>query len=187
MKKYIGVLLLSFTYILATSQSLNEKINWIRKHYYNIENNIPSYSKKECSIKENDYDNYFYFFNVYYNQNNQIVKILQYTGDEHSITGERTTGTISYYYNNGELFFIFEENLTENVYEEKSVKKYTEDRLYFYDEELIRALKKESSEHDMSRVKNRNNVTLLNNKDYHSKIYLESAYQTLESCKNSCQ
>jgi hypothetical protein len=113
--------------------SLEDKISMIKENFSKVEDQIKSLEKKVAITEENggeaQLEGYF--------SDTKPVKIVQTEASGHWV------GKTSYYFSNGKLFFVFQQETSEaslrGPYTDKEV------RSYIHDGELIRVLEKEKT------------------------------------------
>lgn len=113
--------------------SLEDKIKTIKENFSNVESQVKSLEKKSLITEE---DGAEIQLEGYFNEN-EPVKIIR------TEVGGHWVGKTSYYFANGNLFFVFQQETSEaslrGPYTDKEV------RFYIYDKELIRVLEKEKT------------------------------------------
>ncbi len=102
-KKLLQLAMIFLTILVSSAGaqelSKNEKMQWIREHYYAIEKNTKKLKQTNHTLNEVDYY-------LHYSEGRNIKKIELYVD-----LSERT----SYYFHNNKLFFVFKENAWNKV------------------------------------------------------------------------
>ncbi|MBN1252956.1 MAG: hypothetical protein JXR51_12610 [Bacteroidales bacterium] len=166
MKTTLIVLTLVFFQFFAYSQDLTEKhIKEIRNEYAYINSNLAKFSKKEIFVSNDE----VYWRNTnytgYLNDKNQLVFLTYKVGEE----GYGTE--IQYYFKNDKLFFNY-------VYSIDPEENETEERYYFYDSQIIKALIKErkfDNKLSLDKIANKENKEVIKNVVEFSKIQVDNA------------
>jgi len=132
----------------TTENTVDDKIKYIKEKFSEIEKNISNYEKKDAlfsgTVGEEGQEYYVHTEWLAFYNGDKITKLVESTGEE------GYWAEISYYYDNGKLFFIFHELEFDGYPIEES-------RIYIYDGKIIDALTKsvdEMSEESLSDVKN---------------------------------
>jgi hypothetical protein len=177
--KIIPYLFIFFIFSNAAAQDVSEQqINEIRKEFQKINSELESYVKK-VSVEEIPY---YYMHSDgdslvidgqtvidlcktygYFNKNNELVLLTnKYAGEE------GTWNDYQYYFKNEKVFFILKsegDGMTE-----------TQERIYFYEGNIIMALIKRKSydyEKDFKDIKNERYDFVMNNIEEQSQKYLK--------------
>lgn len=165
MKIRILFILLFLTVNLFAQTTEDEKVSAVRTIYYDIENNLSSFEKYEKRYSEEpngEIAHYYIADYVGFYNRNQLVKLEQSTGDEGYWS--RT----EFYYKDGTLYFVFENS-------GDPMGDLVQRRIYFYNNKIVRALIKKTSEDgglDFSKVSNKKDTELLSRKSDAEKQYL---------------
>ncbi|MBN2681518.1 MAG: hypothetical protein JXR58_03355 [Bacteroidales bacterium] len=150
--KIISILALVLAVFSAFSQTYDEKLAYVRKHYALIEKNLENYSEREYIYQpDSNYAPYAYYKFWYY-EDGHLAKAERTMGEEGYYTEE------SFYYADGKFIFYFEHS-EEPVWTEEGEMNHDiyESRAYFYDEIMFEYFTKElkSTENkDISEIAN---------------------------------
>jgi cytochrome oxidase assembly protein ShyY1 len=156
-------LLLVFT-ISIKAQSTEELIKSIRSEYQKINSNIDTYTQKEAYYTEEE----AYWMNVQYtgylDNKNQLV-LLKF-----SVGEEGYWSSYEMYFKDENIIFIYNESGEPDESERQ-------DRIYFHNRRIIRALMKSKSgslNKTFDQIENINNVEIMNDVEQSSIDYLKN-------------
>ncbi len=160
-KLLIATIIIGSLHSLAQN-TVDSQIKEIRKEYGKITGNLDSYEKKEVYYSNED----AYWMNVeytgYFNNSKKLVYLTYEFGEE------GYGSEVQYYFKNDQVFFIFIESIDpeENI---------TQERIYFWNKKIIKALIKEKRATDdrtFAKIPNKKHVELLTDINKSSKIKL---------------
>ena len=205
MKKFIsfGLIVFFLSSFIGQAQNEVEDIAQIKKWYQTIEENLDNcitYKVDEFVHDDNSGENSSELLAFFDKETNQFVKLVEYTA------GEWHEQWMSYYFNNGTLFFIFVEgyyggdyysaeelDLEEEEYyqmglEPKNLDAY-EERFYFSQNECIEYLTKSKTinidaPRDLSNIKNEDGDLYDIDYNYYSK-HAANMLQAVKSTMSS--
>lgn len=175
MKKIITMSMIFITILVsfagAQELSKKDKMQWIREHYYAIENDIKKFKQTNYTLNEFDYY-------LYYSDGRNLKKIELY------VHPERT----SYYFYNQKLFFVFKEN----AWNYKALKELNasvpkplrEERIYVYNNEIVEALIRETDHDAFDNIPNHSHTKILNYTWDETASFIQNAYDALDICQN---
>jgi|GEM_PF-4217478 len=170
MKKIIIIFILFFICFNLFCKNKEDIIEEIRKNYAEVEKNIKNFKKMTGVYFSGEEPPKQY--ETYYNDKNEIVKLIEITGD--STEEEAFSTKTIYYFNNGKLFFIFKIVSLYDLTLDKTVNE-VHYRIYFNKNKIIDALIKKADDGDISNKKNAPYEEVLNDINGYSKMYLKEA------------
>lgn len=132
---WLSLLLLNSS---AFAQSNEDKLAFVRKHFYAIENSLNELIEKAYIYKPHEYPPWGYY-KFWFNDAGELLKATYTIGEEGYATVD------SYYFNKGKLYFAFTEDFERAEYMEQQV---SETRVYLYNEKLFKALYRTQSDED---------------------------------------
>ncbi|RLD68048.1 MAG: hypothetical protein DRI95_03840 [Bacteroidetes bacterium] len=150
-----------------SQETIENQIKEIRKDYVEITSNINNYQKKEAFYTN---DQAYWMNTAYTGYLNDVNKLVYLTYEY----GEEGYGaTIHYYFKNKKIIFMFIESIDPDGNK-------TQERIYFWDDKIIKALIKEKNNADkrpFSEISNKKNEELWQDIDQSSKIKLSGVEQ----------
>ncbi len=175
MKKFVMLFaVVIFCLTSCQSQTKEDQIKKITENFKDVEANIDSYERKDILYEdpENHWMNANY---TAYISKEKVVKLVEETGEE------GYGSTISFYYKDEKIFFIFLQSVDPDENED-------EKRIYFHDEKIIDALMKNKAEgetREFSKIKNTPDENILKDLTKSTKVYLEMAKTALSQYKTA--
>ena len=142
---------------------LESSIATIKEDFQSTEKDLNSFLKKVAVIEDEGVD----YLNGYYDKEGDAKKVTKESAIGHA------SSFVSYYLNDDEPYFVFEENTAEESL--RGPYHFEEKRIYLRDGEIIRALEKTKTvngneDPEMSKVPNKDVTAALNDKS--GKVYL---------------
>lgn len=177
--------LITLTFLLILGQSFlsaqteEEKLKYVRSHFYATENALDQYSEKEYIYKS--YGEYppWGYYSFWFDIEGNLVKANYSMGEEGYGTVE------NYYFDAGKLYFIFTEDYAPAWEEEGSMSQYvSETRIYFYNEKVFRTLVRSQSSED-NRPIEKISQTAVNTSAEEEANYLQRAREFLNYSKQA--
>lgn len=150
MKKTILLLVFITLTGYVFGQTYDEKLSFVRKHFYTVENNLDNYNQKSY-IYQPDENYPPYSYHDFWYDGNKLVKAKSYMGEEGYYYEQ------NFYFNGGKLIFYFSKDDEPDWVGNEMAYHESEIRVYFYDEDVFEYLSKYKApddERDISEIKN---------------------------------
>jgi len=181
MRKTVFLLLIMlFSLTIFAQDTFEEKIQWIRNHYYRIEGDIAKNNEKkvytvECVLL--DPDDEYNFFDVYI-KDGKIEK-LKLVRVPKCVEGNKYKEVItSYYFYESRFFFMYREiSYKDGFYGDPYQR--TEERYYIYDDEIIRAIMRTGFPDAIGKLPQQDMQDVLNNNNNQGTAILNEGYNAL--------
>ncbi len=140
---FIAATLMIFLNTILFAQTEEEKLKYVRSHFYATENAIDQYTEKEYIYKP--YGEYppWGYYSFWYDKEGNLVKANYSIGEEGYGTME------NYYFDAGKLYFVFTEDYEPAWEEDAPMSQYvSETRVYFYHEKVFLTLVRSQTSED---------------------------------------
>ena len=165
--KMLIIIIFIGTLSVYSQETIENQIKEIRKDYVEITSNLNNYQKKEAFYTNDQ----AYWMNTaytgYFNSVNKLVYLTYEYGEE------GYGATVHYYFKDKKIIFMFIESIDP---EENK----TQERIYFWDNKIIKALIKEKKATDnrpFEKIPNKKHEELWKDIDQSSKIKLSGVEQ----------
>ncbi len=152
MKRTLLLLPLIVFQFQVLAQTYDEKIQWVRVHYNEIESKPEKLTEGNWIDKPYDDLAPVAWYKYWEDSAGQIVKVQKSTGEEGYSSIER------YYYHHGQLFFYYSENAEPEYSDGATFYNMDEARVYFFDNQIFEYLYKTKDAfdlRDMSQIPNK--------------------------------
>ena len=165
--KMLIIIIFIGNFSIYSQETIENQIKEIRKDYVEITSNLSNYKKKEAYYSNKE----AYWMNVGYTGYLKADNLLVYLTYEY---GEEGYGSeMQYYFKNNKVFFIFIESIDPEGNQ-------TQERIYFWNSKIIKALIKEKSVADkrpFGKIPNKKHKELSKDTNQSSKIKLAGVEQ----------
>ena len=151
MKIKLITIILLFNISAIYAQTYDEKIEYVRKHFFKIESAPDDYLVLFYSYDPYGGDTPYAFYDFVYNEKNELKNIHYHYGEEGYYSEE------NYYFADGKLIFVYTVDEEPDWVEGEYVTYVSEQRIYLYDNEIFEYFIKSNSENldkDISEIKN---------------------------------